>query len=236
MEEKEEFITLNINSSKIVIILLSIVTILVLASVITQSIRFLLMDPELHKFSRFNLDEEGNLPTYFSTMILFLSAILLGIISLFKKKEHDPFRTHWTILSLIFLVMSIDEAAAVHEMTIRPLQILFSAGGFFHYAWIIPGAVFFSVIAIMFFKFWLHLEYWVRILFFLAAACYISGAIGLEGLGGFYVDTNEIDFTYILITTVEETLELIGIVLFISALLRYLVLSYQKACIRLTFQ
>jgi len=236
MEEKEEFITLNINSSKIVIILLSIVTILVLASVITQSIRFLLMDPELHKFSRFNLDEEGNLPTYFSTMILFLSAILLGIISLFKKKEHDPFRIHWTILSLIFLVMSIDEAAAVHEMTIRPLQILFSAGGFFHYAWIIPGAVFFSVIAIMFFKFWLHLEYWVRILFFLAAACYISGAIGLEGLGGFYVNTNEIDFTYILITTVEETLELIGIVLFISALLRYLVLSYQKACIRLTFQ
>lgn len=237
MEKKEEFITLNINSSKIVIILLSIVTILVLASVITQYIRFHLMDPELHRFSRFNLDEEANIPTYFSTMILFFSAFLLGIIALFKKREHDPYSIHWTILSLIFVVMSIDEAAAVHEMTIVPLRTLFSGGGFFHYAWIIPGAVFFSVVAIMFFKFWLHLEYRIRILFFLAAACYIFGAIGLEGIGGYYVNSNiEIDFTYILITTAEETLELIGIVLFIYALLKYLVLSYQKACIRLTFQ
>lgn len=237
MEKQEKFVTLKIGTSKIVSTLLAIVTVLVLASVITQAIRFLLLDPEIHRFSRFNLDAEANIPTYFSTMILFFSAVLLGMIALFKKKESDPYAFHWAVLSLIFFVMSIDEAAAIHEMSIKPLRSLLGAGGFFHYTWIIAGAVFFVIVVIMFLKFWLHLPYRTRILFALAALCYVSGAIGFEGISGFYKDVNKvIDFTYILITTVEETLELIGIVLFIYALLRYLVSSYPRVRIHINFR
>ena len=90
MDKQDKFVTLNIGSSKIVSTLLAILTVLVLASVITQAIRFLFLDPEIHRFSRFNLDVEGNIPTYFSTMILLFSAILLGTIALIKKKESDP--------------------------------------------------------------------------------------------------------------------------------------------------
>jgi hypothetical protein len=237
MEKNEHFITLDIISKKIIYILLSIVIFLIIACVSTQAIRFFLLNPDIHQFSEFNMDAEANIPTYFSTMILFFSGVLIGMIALLKKKEGDSFALHWIILSFIFFALSLDEAAAIHEMSIKPLRTLLDATGFFYYAWIIPAAILVGVFAIIFFKFWLHLEYRIRILFFLAAVCYIFGAIGFEGIGGYYLSSNiKIDFTYILITTAEETFEMIGSVLFIYALLRYLVLSYQKACIRLTFK
>jgi len=237
MEKQKKFLTLNIGSSKIVSMLLAVVTFLILASVITQAIRFLLLDPEIHRFSRFNVDAEGNIPTYFSTMILLFSAVLLSIIALFKKKESDPYTVHWTVLCLIFFVMSIDEAAAIHEMSIKPLRSLLGAGGFFYYTWIVVGAIFFVFVLIMFYKFWLHLPYKTRILFAIATICYVSGAIVFEGISGFYKDMNKvIDFTYILITTVEETFEMIGIVLFIYALLRYLISFYPHIQIHINFR
>ena len=237
MDKQEKFVTLNIGSSKIVSMLLAIITVLVLASVITQAIRFLLLESEVHRFSRFNLDVEGNIPTYFSTMILIFSAILLGTIALIKKKESDPYAVHWTVLCSIFFVMSIDEAAAIHEMSIEPLRSLLDLGGFFYYTWIIAGAIFFIIVVFLFYKFWLHLPYRIRVLFALAALCYVSGAIGFEGISGFYKDVNKvIDFTYVLITTIEETLELIGIVLFIYALLRHLILFYPHMQIHINFR
>jgi hypothetical protein len=63
----------------------------------------------------------------------------------------------------------------------------------------------------------------VRRLFILAGLIYLSGAIVIETVGGHYVTVWGHDsIRYVLCTTAEEFLEMIGIVVFIYALLKYM--------------
>jgi hypothetical protein len=69
---------------------------------------------------------------------------------------------------------------------------------------------------------------------YLHFAWVIPGAIGVEMVGGRYAEAvGTWNLTYSLITTVEESLELAGTILFIDALLRYL--AAEHAVIRLEF-
>lgn len=236
MEKKLKIVTLKINSHKIISIFITILFVLVITSVITQAVRFFVLNDEIYKFARFNLDEEANIPTYFSTVMLLFISFLLGGIAFLKKVEEDPYKIYWIVLSIIFLTMSFDEAAALHEMIIKPLRILLNSGGFFYYTWIIPATIFFAIISILFFKFWWNLRSDIKMLFAISAIFYISGAIVFEGIGGFYRELNgKLNFTYNMITTIEETLELIGCLLFIYTLLRYLKNFYPHVGLKIKF-
>ena len=50
----------------------------------------------------FNLGYESNIPTFFSTLQLVLSATLLLIISFSQKEEKIEYYSHWLCLSFIF--------------------------------------------------------------------------------------------------------------------------------------
>jgi biotin transporter BioY len=52
-----------------------------------------------------------------------------------------------------------------------------------------------------------------------SAIIYITGALGMELLGGLY---REDRWAGVIVTTIEETLEMVGVVLFIRGLLRYI--------------
>ena len=57
----------------------------------------------------------------------------------------------------------------------------------------------------------------------MAGAIYIGGAIGMEMLGGYFVEVyGQKSFVYFLISTIEEFLEMFGIAVFIYALLSYI--------------
>ncbi len=61
------------------------------------------------------------------------------------------------------------------------------------------------------------------ILFVVSGLTYVLGAIGLEMIGGLRVDVHgSDDLVYLLIVTCEEFLEMLGIVIFIYALLSYM--------------
>lgn len=55
-----------------------------------------------------------------------------------------------------------------------------------------------------------------------AATLYLGGAIGTELIGGRHVELHGLgNWTYRIIATIEETLEVAGIVVFIRAVLKY---------------
>lgn len=92
--------TLSINSSKLL-------TALVLAMLVVLSLHLwvvvtFLQGLDFKGSQRLYFDDEGNLPAYFSTFIIFLSAILLTCIAYFKRAEGDRFAKHWTVLALLF--------------------------------------------------------------------------------------------------------------------------------------
>lgn len=83
--------------------------------------------------------------------------------------------------------------------------------------------MFVVAVALIFFRMIVQLPSPVRRLFILAALMYLSGAIVMETVGGHYVTAWGHDsLRYALCTTAEELLEMMGVVVFIYALLSYL--------------
>jgi len=65
----------------------------------------------------------------------------------------------------------------------------------------------------------------------LSAGLYLSGAIGFEMLGGKSFEVNGLSFTYRVLYTMEETLEMIGLAVFIYTLNWYISIKRQKVSI-----
>ncbi len=172
----------------------------------------------------FNLDRELNFPTWYSAWMLVFCAILLRIIAMGKKQQGDRYTKDWQLLSLIFLWMAIDEIVSIHEILIIPeVSQALNLPWFLHSMWVIPGVVFVAWFAKRYGKFVRHLPAKSRQHFIGAACTFISGALVMEMIGSYFAQSiGQQHIVYALIATVEETLEMIGIVMFIYALLNYL--------------
>jgi hypothetical protein len=180
------------------------------------------------------LDYEANIPTWFSSSILLMAALLLGVIAVAKRRLSDPFALQWGILAALFLYLSLDEAAIIHEMAIMPLRMAFQLGGIFYYGWVIPALVAVLILLWLYRKFLSHLPPPTRIGFIIAGVVYVGGAVGVEVISGLYAEQyGEVGIVYDLIITCEEVLEMLGIVLFIYALLSYL--SHSRMILKLSF-
>ncbi|WP_187260831.1 hypothetical protein [Pontibacter beigongshangensis] len=215
---------ISINTSTIVKTLAVITAILVLFSIIGS---FLLYkggyDSAYGFVPNFNLDTEGNIPSYFSALILLFAGFLFRIVALHKQKVKDAFARHWTILGYLFMYLSFDEATGTHERMINPLRDAFEFTGILYFSWVIVGMLFVAGFGIYFLKFFLGLPARFKVRFATAAALYVGGALGVELLGGAYSSAyGEENITYSFITTVEEGLEMTGILVLIWTLFKYI--------------
>ena len=171
----------------------------------------------------FDLNKERNIPSTYSSFALLLCCVLIAVIAIMKHKQGDHYAFQWKCLSLIFLYLSVDEAASLHELANAPLKQSLNFGGIFHFAWVVPGAILVSIFVIAYFKFWLSLPTKTRNLFIVAGVLYVSGALGIEFIGGAYAEVHGLtNLTYSFITTIEEGLEMLGTLVFIYALLDYI--------------
>ena len=172
----------------------------------------------------FNLDRELNFPTWYSALMLGFCAILLKIIALGKKQQGDRYTQDWQLLSVIFWWLAIDEVASIHEILIIPeVSEALNLPWFLHSMWVIPGVVFVVWFGKRYSKFVRHLSVDSKRHFTIAACIYIGGALIMEMLGSHFAESiGQQHLVYASIATGEELLEMIGIVLFIRALLYYL--------------
>ena len=171
----------------------------------------------------FNVDHERNIPTLYSFLALLFSALLLGVIAHAKNLDSDPYKNHWKILSFIFLWLSLDEVGQLHEKLMIPMRSLLNATGFLYFTWVVPIGFLVVIFLFCYRKFLLHLPVATKKMFVAAAALYIGGAIGVEMLGGYVASTTgQENVSYVIVTTLEESLEMLGIVVFIHALISYI--------------
>ncbi|MDH3421968.1 MAG: hypothetical protein OEN00_03190, partial [Gemmatimonadota bacterium] len=87
--------------------------------------------------------------------------------------------------------------------------------------WVVPGLIALAALGVIFARFVLHLPPRSRVLFVVAGTVYVLGALGMEIVGRAYLAASDDDLTYGIIATVEEILEMGGIVVFVYALLDY---------------
>jgi len=181
----------------------------------------------------FNLDLEQNIPTFFSALNLLISSLLLFIIAVQRRADQKRDFYYWIGLSLIFIFLSVDEFSSIHEILINKVRDTLNTTGYLYFAWVIPYAIAVVTIGLIYLKFVISLPPGIRLQFILAGSIYIGGALGMEMVGSNQYAQGGADTSiYKLITTVEETLEILGIILFIRALLAYMELNWQGLHLR----
>ncbi len=216
---------ISFNPAAIVRILGVIAFLLILAGIGGQLLRFAYGEDFLRMLVLFfHLDHERNIPTFFSVLLILFAALLLALIAVLNAKQKLPHVSKWIILSCGFMYMAFDEAFQLHERLIRPISVMLGEKnlGIFYFAWVIPAMIIVLMLGLFFLKFLLHLPMIVRFRFLIAATLYLGGAIGIELIGGRYAELHgEENLTYSMITTIEESLEIAGLIFFIWALLKY---------------
>jgi hypothetical protein len=151
---------------------------------------------------------------------------MLGMIAVGQARQQDRFTMHWRLLSLVFLYLSLDEAGRLHERAIVPLRTAFGLTGLLYHSWVLLAIPLVVILGIAYLKFLLHLPPGTRRLFLLAGAVYIGGAVGVEMVEGYYDElqggVGDRDFLFSLFVAVEEGFEMLGIIIFIHALMQYI--------------
>lgn len=170
-----------------------------------------------------NLDEEGGLGAWYESSMLLLCGLLLLLIAAVRRRDGATYVRHWAFLGAVFIYMSSDEAAALHELTINPLNDRLDAGGVLYFTWIVPAAVILLALGASYLRFLRDLAPRTRTLMLTAAALYIGGGMGFEAVSGLYADHHDKDtLIYALLTNVEEVLEMAGLLVFFGTLLSQL--------------
>ena len=169
-------------------------------------------------FDAINLDEEFNLTAIYSGALLYATSFLLKELSVSCQGGK---RRDWMLLSKIFLFLAFDEVFQVHE--------LFVISGLRQYLhpslasiWVIPYGILFVLFSFKFVPFFLKLRSPVSALSLISGGVYVSGAIAFESLNSWLVRTGQISrsgFYYELISGFEELFEMIGVIIFLYALL-----------------
>jgi len=206
--------------------LIGSVTIVVLAGTAVQLIRFTTGHDSLYGLiPLFDLGMEANIPTFYSAILLLASSLLLMIISLAAMKSGSRFRKQWVVLAVGFFYLALDESAHIHELLIRPMRnLLGSYGqGIFFFAWVVPAIGIVLVLAVFFFRLWLSLDRAMRWYFLVGGFIYVGGAVGIEMVDGLVASQlGKDNLAYNMLIIIEETMEMLGVIIFISGLLRYL--------------
>ena len=147
----------------------------------------------------FELDEENNLPTWFSSFILLNVAFFVYVSSSRPKLQK---KAYWRFIAIGFLVLAIDEVAGMHETFNSSIEI----------NWAIPGAILILFLAAAYVPFLLSLRGKLALQFILAGGLFVSGAIVTELLSE---DMDSDSWGYALAVALEEGLEMFGVLLFL---------------------
>jgi hypothetical protein len=231
---------LAIYAKMIVRVLIIAVLFITLASLAARFALYMWGEEELLKPLRlFDVGEERSIPTWFESVQFLLCSILLAVIAVAKRQHNDQYSLHWSVLSIILLLLSLDEVASIHEAIGQELELLlhnttgFNPSGAISFFWVVPGAAFVFIVLLAYLRFLAHLPQTTRRLFLFAGALFVLGALGIEMLSAQVVSLSGGEDNWesasaipkILVglqTSIEEMFEMLGLAAFVYALLAYI--------------
>ena len=237
-----------ISPRSVTVVLVAVLACVLMLHVASQYARFALGMGTLRGLTaRVYLGAEASLPAWFSSALMLVAAQLLFWIGRAVRHLGGNHVAYWMCLALLFVLMSIDETAAVHEAFSAAFTGLFAwlTGGFSDmftpvvanksgYHWVAGGVLVAGGVAFACLRFLKALPLRTSRGFVLAGALYVVGAIGFELAGGSYSARMGADnVIFVSLLTVEETLEMVGLIVFIHVLLTHLQAQFESIEIRL---
>lgn len=176
---------------------------------------------------QFNLNEENNIPTWFSSSMFLACSLLLVVIGWAKRSANSTDARSWLLLAAVFLYLSMDEASSLHEMLMPAGAAIVERAGlfrpYFFFGWVPFGVAASLIIGLINVPFLRSLPKETRRRFLFAACIYFSGAVVAEMVGGaiaYYLGTDGVPFA--MEVAAEEGLEMLGIIAFLYGILMHL--------------
>jgi hypothetical protein len=213
-----------------------IVLVLLLLNSVLLALYFAFPDSNIYVLSDyFDFGVEANIPTFYSAVALLVCAGVLAVIARRQQAIGGGHPSYWLGLAIIFVYLALDEATEIHEWASNIMDRFIVGEGLLYYLWVLPYAAIALVIGLVYLRFLWSLPVVTRWQFIAAGTIYLLGVLGFEMLGARVADeygtTDTV--TYSVLYTIEETLEMLGIVFFLYALLRYLAATTGVVTIRL---
>ena len=175
----------------------------------------------------FDVDAEQSVPTWLSCLLLLTAAALLLLVGHLRRAARAPFGRHWTALGLIFVLLSIDEVAGLHNTEYVSDETARGISDYFAIPWVLQGIAVVAVVGLAYLRFLVALPRATRRGFVLAGATYVGGALVMEMVGASYiVRYTDAHPTVAAIVLVEEAMEMFGALLLVATLVRHVETEY----------
>jgi hypothetical protein len=172
-----------------------------------------------------DMDAERNLPTLFEVALMLGASALLALVGVRAQRRGTADGRYWFFLSGAFAALAVDEAWSFHEHASRVVwaTLRLDLPGFLAFAWVLPGMVLVLALLLANLRFLRRQTRFVAAGLVAAGAVFVAGAIGMEMVGAHLSTRAEPSAVlYLLASTLEETLEMAGLILLIRVLLELL--------------
>jgi hypothetical protein len=174
-----------------------------------------------------DVNHEENLPTVVSTLALLLGGVLGAVIATEQRRADRRQALGWLGLALIFVYLAADEIGHWHERYRLPGTAAPRSMAEARIApWIVIAAVAVVAVGVVYLPFLARLPSRTRARVVAAGLAFVAGAMGVELLDDLLVAHGVYarrGLGHAVASTVEEGLEMIGVLLYLHAQLDYVV-------------
>lgn len=170
----------------------------------------------------FDFNLESNVPSWYSSSLLLVAGMVAFAIARATRVHRGRFVAHWVVAGALAVFLSLDEAAMLHELA---SQALATGGPTADRSWlrmVIVMVLPVLVGAAAYARFLLGIPRTTARGLCIAAAIYLGGAIVVDGLAGPLLPAGSGPWARVLMHTIEEALEMLGVIAVIAVLLAHL--------------
>lgn len=177
------------------------------------------LETPLKDLRHISLEEKHSLQAWQQSSLALLGACIAAMLA---AGEGPQLRRYWVTLAWVMAYISIDQQVTIHQSTIVFLKKLHAFDGFLYFPWVIWAVPLCVSIGIWFVPFLLKIPRRFAVAFVLSGAIFVGASVGLELLGGKFVTLyGRESWQYTLEFILEESLESVGLALFVVAALEY---------------
>lgn len=166
----------------------------------------------------FDVNAEANVPTWFTVaLMVFAGAVAAGAGLVIYPTSRSVGR-FFLALAAVLLLLSLDEFVGLHERlgTLGAAALGRSA---LHFTWVVPGALLAGILLVALLLGGRSLPRATRRRLTVALAVYLTGVLVVEAVSGQVLLAYGDRAAYLLVTGVEELLEMLGLLLVLRAVL-----------------
>lgn len=211
---------LGFSPTRIARALLYVTLVIFVVTVARSLLVFVFERPTLFGLAQMlDADKEANLISWYSSSLLLLASLMLGVIAAMARLDGGRYARTWAMLAVVFLFLSADEACCIHESVGDVMYSAMPTSGYLRHAWVIPWGALMLSVGLISIRLLRSLPRQIGGFVLIGAIIYAGGAIGVEMSTGAYMKGRmESDFAYSMMVNVEESMEMLGVVVFIHAL------------------